>query len=159
MKKTKSLNSNQNSRKTFLSLSAALTGFEVLDLEGTDLAETYISKINLEIGKTHFEAFLNTWNKIYDYETDIENKIRAKLWTNELFGPIARNIIKMWYVGNWEAMPADWMAKFENQEMEKSKKHVVSEQAYREGLIWESIGTHPPGAKPPGFGSWSLPPK
>ncbi len=35
---------------------------------------------------------------------------------------------------------------------------VVSPQAYVESLVWKTFDGHPMGAKPPGYGSWSLRP-
>jgi hypothetical protein len=48
-------------------------------------------------------------------------------------------MVKMWYLGSWLGQ-------------------VVSADAYKEGLVWPAIGTHPPAAKQPGYASWSLPP-
>jgi hypothetical protein len=28
-----------------------------------------------------------------------------------------------------------------------------------EGLVWDAIGSHPQGAKQPGYASWALPPR
>ena len=35
---------------------------------------------------------------------------------------------------------------------------IISAEAYMEGLLWRAAGTHPQGAKQPGYGSWSFPP-
>jgi hypothetical protein len=35
---------------------------------------------------------------------------------------------------------------------------VASPEAYAEGLVWRAFDGHPAGAKPPGYGTWSLKP-
>ena len=55
-------------------------------------------------------------------------------------GGAARRLIRLWYTGHWDGA-------------------MVSAAAYRAGLLWRAIGVSPPGAWPPGYGSWSLPPQ
>lgn len=55
-------------------------------------------------------------------------------------GSGARRLIRLWYTGHWDGA-------------------MVSAAAYRAGLLWRAIGVSPPGARPPGYGSWSLPPQ
>jgi hypothetical protein len=70
---------------------------------------------------------------------------------------MARNIIKMWYTGNWAQLPQAW--RNQHGAGARDVDHVISSQAYQEGLVWRAIGTHPQGAKQPGFGTWALPPR
>lgn len=48
-------------------------------------------------------------------------------------------VIRLWYTGAWRGV-------------------MVSAAAYRTGLLWRAIGVPPPGSRPPGFASWTLPP-
>ena len=59
---------------------------------------------------------------------------------DSLYNGLAKNIITMWYMGNW-------------------MNTVISPQSYVQGLIWGVAETHPPGAKQPGYASWSTAPK
>ena len=64
----------------------------------------------------------------------------------------------MWYLGSWFPPPESWFAAYTKVKQNDSLQRVVSAVTYKEGLVWKAIGAHPPGAKPPGFGSWSKPP-
>ncbi len=57
----------------------------------------------------------------------ILNELMPDSWTQGW----PKNIITMWYMGSW---------------MDK----MVSPQSYTQGLIWNTMETHPPGAKQPG---------
>jgi hypothetical protein len=60
-------------------------------------------------------------------------------------------------VGAWYPLPAAWRGTFG--ELEKDTTFVVSPAAYTEGLLWPTIGANPAGAKGPGYGTWSVPPR
>jgi hypothetical protein len=64
--------------------------------------------------------------------------------TDQHLGPIAKNIMRLWYTGTWRKDPNDAFS-----------SAVVSARAYQEGLMWKVAHSHPAGAKQPGFGSWS----
>ena len=51
----------------------------------------------------------------------------------------ARRLIRLWYTGSWNGA-------------------LLSPAAYRAGLLWRAIGVAAPGSRPPGYGSWTLPP-
>jgi hypothetical protein len=86
-------------------------------------------------------------------------------------------LTEMWYLGHWPALPAeayalltknygdhtDTMAPAVREMTTKgvppNVSFVVSPQSYVESLVWRTfVGGHPLGAKPPGFGSWAVPP-
>ena len=58
---------------------------------------------------------------------------------DSLYNGLAKNIITMWYMGNW-------------------MNTVINPQSYVQGLIWGVAETHPPGAKQPGYASWASAP-
>jgi hypothetical protein len=89
-------------------------------------------------------------------EQELNRAFRAKILGDEKLGPIARNVIKLWFVGTWYQLPYNWTQKFGINENDKT--FVVSPNAYIEGLLWPTIGAHPMGAKAPGYGTWSAPP-
>ena len=52
---------------------------------------------------------------------------------------ITGKIITLWYLGSWNG-------------------NYISASSYKEGLVWKVMGSHPPGAKQPGFKSWNTQP-
>ena len=149
----------------FLQLSGALTGYSSADLQGTGLLDTYYNEVRSIVGGRIFGRLLLTWSEIQDAsglsEDQVDKRIlrdvRRRILDNAMLGPIARNIITMWYVGNWNQLPRVWRQKYGAQAQDQSR--VISAMAFREGLVWNAIGAHPPTAKSPGFGTWAAPPK
>ena len=92
-----------------------------------------------------------------DRHTPLEIAIRSRIMLNPTLGPIGRNLVVLWYLGQWNQLPADWRDVHGANAMDMTG--YVSAEAYTQGLVWEAIGTHPQGAKMPGYGSWALPPK
>jgi hypothetical protein len=72
----------------------------------------------------------------------LHKAVKSRVMNDAKLGPTARSLIKMWYLGG-DATPFS--------------ANVVSAATYKEGLVWQAIGSHPPAAKQPGYGSWSLP--
>jgi hypothetical protein len=71
------------------------------------------------------------------------------------YGPLARNLIRMWYTGSWVALTDNYWALGT---LRDNQTRVLTTQTYIEGLMWKAIGAHPMAAKQMGFGSWALPP-
>ncbi len=144
----------------FLKLSEKLTAFTSFQLQGTGVAEAYYSTVKNVVGVTIFQELIDTFNKIQtdsDDETSLDKEIRHRILSNSKLGPVARNIIKMWFVGTWYQLPNYWLEKYGVSNSDST--FVVSENAYKEGLLWPTIGAHPMGAKAPGYGTWEDPPK
>ncbi len=83
--------------------------------------------------------------------------MEKRIMSDGLLGPLARNIISLWYLGIWNELPWYWW--LQHGIGATNETRVVSSEAYKEGLLWRAMGAHPPGAKQPGYGSWSLPPQ
>ncbi len=148
----------QDSLEQFLSLSVNLTGFDQAELLGTGLAQEYYDQLVSVIG----EAISQELWTITQNLTKLDDKARATAIRHELlasskFGPIARNIIQLWYWGSWIELPQSWRDQYGNNP--KDVTRFTSAAAYQEGLIWKTMFTHPQGAKQPGYGSWSVPPR
>jgi hypothetical protein len=145
----------------FLDLSSKLTAFSVYDLQGTGQAEPYLSTVTDVVGPEIVDTLLGTYARVKTGAQiegfDVDGKLRREILADEMLGPIARNIIKMWYVGIWYQLPAAWRQTFGTRE--NDFMHVVSAAAYTEGLLWTAIGANPNGAKAPGYGSWAQPPR
>jgi hypothetical protein len=134
----------------FLKLSAALTGFELIDLVGTGMGSAYFKKVSKELPPTDLNELFDTWVRICDECGDdsgaIEHRVHERLLTLPLFAPVIYQIVKLWYLGIWY------------RDNDGNKGEVVSADAYTKGLVWRAIGAHPPGAEPTGFGSWASEP-
>jgi len=129
----------------FSALSSRLTGFTTAELAGTGMIDTYLATLLAIVGDHHVTALLAA------SDLPVEH-----LLEHSRFGPLCRNIIVVWYLGQWDQLPAEWRSEHGASAADVSK--VVSAEAYTEGLVWPTIGSHPQAAKQPGFGSWSLPP-
>lgn len=145
----------------FLSLSAALSGFSVFRLRGTGQATAYLSAVSDVVGGETLSELLSRFRAVREEaagsEEAFQRLLRVRVLSDEKLGPIARNVIKLWYVGTWYELPRAWCDAFGARERDVT--FVVSPAAYTEGLLWPAIGANPPGAKGPGYGTWADPPR
>ena len=152
-------NNYNRSFEDFLALSAALTGFTRVDLLGTGMAQRYFEEVTRVLGEEICTDLWSAAGEVFQRrsssEEELEKEIRREILSHPKLGPVAKNINVMWYLARWTKMPHDWRRRY--YASPKDFNHVVSAQAYPEGLVWRATGTHPPGAKPTGFGIWSLP--
>lgn len=145
----------------FLALSAALTGFTEFRLRGTGQAALYQATAETMAGPANLLALLDAFDAVVgaadDSETERDRLLRRDVLSDDRLGPIARAIVKMWYVGTWYQMPRDWRERFGGSA--EDRDHVPSPQSYTEGLLWPAVGANPAGAKPFGYGMWAKPPR
>ncbi|MFD6548574.1 hypothetical protein [Streptomyces sp. NPDC058398] len=155
----------------FLFLSVDLTAFEETDLLGTGMAHTYLAKVRAACGDEVVTTLLDAHRAARDdaagdagsharspLDRDLfDRALRHRIFGDERLGPVARNVIKLWYAGMWYALPADWTDRYGAQPAAETS--TVTAAAYQEGLLWRAIGANPPGAKAPGYGSWAQPPR
>lgn len=127
----------------FMGLSVALTGFNRVELEGTGVGDQYFGKAVAEAGASTMDELLAAWRKAARSGSPDEG-VRRLILSSPSLGPLARNVIKMWYLGVWE---------------DGSNEIPVSAEAYTQGLVWDAIGAHTQGAKQQGFGAWALEPR
>jgi hypothetical protein len=142
----------------FLKLSAVLTGYDRADLHGTGMVWPYYDELVSIVGEAIVGELLGAAvSSLREAGGDArEEAVQRKILDDSKLGPLARNLIKMWYLGNWYQLPRVWREA--HGAHARDTDHVVSAAAYQEGLVWRAIGSHPPGAKQPGFGTWSQPP-
>jgi len=134
----------------FIAISIALTGFSEAELHSTGLTQVYFEELALIVGRDIRTEFLAANHH------DPAAALHSAKWA-----PLARNVIRLWYLGQWKGLPATW-AKDEfggtvprgYNEFGRDVDRVISPQSYQEGLVWRAIGVNPPGAKQPGFASW-----
>ena len=147
----------QDSLELFLSLSASLTGFDRVDLLGTGLAQEYYQQVVSAVGETISQGLWAVVQKLPARANNAQDTaIRKDVLSSPKFGPIARNIIQLWYSGQWNGLPQAWRNQYGVNPSDVT--HITSTAAYQQGLIWKTMSSHPDGAKQPGFGSWSLKP-
>ena len=142
----------------FLAFSAEITAFTTFELLGTGQAQGYLNTVTEVVGQPVVEQLLDAYDRVRTAPQSVrDHKLRREIFGDEKLGPIARNIIKLWYVGIWYELPRAWTEAFGARE--KNVPFMVSAAAYTEGLLWLAIGANPPGAKAPGYGSWAEPPE
>jgi hypothetical protein len=146
-------------RATFLALSSELTGFAPIDLEGTGNVDAHLQWIENIVGADLCAALLKAARAAVAH-TDAaarEQAIRTTLWNSAEFGPVIQNLVRLWYTGKWNPLPAQWQEtyRWDHPDPTPASGVTTTPQAYTESLVWTAIGAHPPAAKPPGFGSWS----
>lgn len=143
---------------TFYALSRELTGFDELALRGTGRGEEYAAELDRILPPGSRLALLEAYRQALEaYPDDPELGIQVEILSDPKLGPVARNLIFMWYTGSWQQMPDGWRAAYGKSPADTP--HMVSAEAYRQGLVWEAIGAHPAGAKQQGYGSWAFPPR
>jgi hypothetical protein len=151
----------QDQLPAFVALSAAITGFTEFELYGSGQADTHRSAVAEAVGDDVLAELLDTWARVCDEarreRSPAEHLLRRDIFSDPKLGPVARNIIKLWYVGIWYELPPAWIDAFGA--LEKNYTFVVSPAAYTEGMLWPAIGANPPGVKGPGYGSWTGPPR
>ena len=142
-------------RESFMSLSAALTGFAELELAATGVAELYLRYLE-DTFPDVLGRLLAAWRPIErdQPETEREAALRVVVMPDPELGPFARALLGMWYTATWAKMPTDWSQAYGDH----GDVTAVVAGAYPEGLAWRAGGLHPQGAKPTGFGSWAFPP-
>jgi hypothetical protein len=158
----------------FLELSSGITAYSVFELQGTGLAESYLATVEECVGPQLLEALLDTYDAAVAAADGggtasipggtppqppavLADLLRRDLFSDLRLGPVARNLVKMWYVGVWYELPRAWTEAYGAQQ--QNVTFTVSAGAYTEGLLWPAIGANPPGAKAPGYGSWAQPPR
>ncbi len=153
--------SAQTRLEPFLAFSSRVTAFTVFELQGTGQAAAYLETVVGVVGEALLGDLLSIDEAIQreaDGDAAVRDRLlRARIFSDERLGPVARHIIKLWYLGTWYALPKDWHEVFGS--VEDDVTFVVSAAAYAEGLVWPAIGANPPGAKGPGYGTWAMPPK
>jgi len=142
----------------FLELSAALTGFRVVDLEGTGMGPAYLDAVTDILGES-FAARL--WSVGHDVVHRaghaLGTEIALRILDDPDLGPPARNLIVLWYTGQWLQLSGPWRSHHGASPLDVD--HILSPESYAEGLMWVAIGAHPQGAKAPGFATWVAPPR
>ncbi|WP_037578043.1 hypothetical protein [Phaeacidiphilus oryzae] len=170
----------------FLALSVDLTAFGETDLLGTGLAHQYLAKVRAACGdevvtdllaahraaraeaagdtaggdRGSVEKGLVEKGPVGEDPVDrarLDRALRHRVFSDDRIGPVARNVIKLWFAGMWYALPPEWTDAYGARGANETS--TVTAASYQEGLLWRAIGANPPGAKAPGYGAWAEPPR
>jgi hypothetical protein len=149
-------------RQAFLVLCSDLTGYSCFELESTGLVDSYLELVTAILGSRgrEFNALVESIAQITD-EAQREAKIQAALVPPSPHWPVVSGLMSLWYLGLWTQLPDSW---YQESGLplpgpkDPGRTHVPSSLAYIEQLSYRTAHAHPPGAKPPGFGSWSAAP-
>lgn len=135
----------------FLAISARLTGFEAVELEGTGMTQTYFETLTSRTASDALDWFFEEAASILALSDDeaIDAAIRSTLLPDSSYDATAKAIILMWYTGEWYT-GIDTPANLSSTQ--------IDGPSYVQGLMWNAAEAHPPGAKQPGYGSWAEPP-
>ena len=118
---------------------------------------SYLELFQERIGSQVFSKLIDDFSEISSGdESNTCASIETQILDSPEFGPAGRNLIKLWYLGSWPALSDEWLERFG--QSGSNMAGIPSSTAYIEGLVWKAMSAHPMGGKPPGFGSWSIPP-
>lgn len=151
-------------RRHFLQLSAEVTGYEEFELEGTGLVDEYLAILQGQLGPAVMRELGEATRHVMSHKrTDARaHAMRIRILASPILWPVVAGIMQLWYLGSWTSMSAQWyqLAGFKTvpADVTPGKTKVPSPQAYEQQLAYRGAGAHPPGAKPTGHGSWSIPP-
>ena len=142
----------------FVALSAALTGYTGAELHGTGMSATYLAHVTAIVGESFATRLWQVGHAVvHRAGHDLDTEIELRLLDDPDLGPVARNLIVLWYTGQWVQLPREWRQRHGANPNDVDV--ILSADSYTEGLVWDSIGAHPQGAKAPGFATWVAPPK
>ena len=140
--------------ENFLLLSVQLCGISNFDLMGTGYARRYFDTVEGIVGRDLLHRLLEAFAALPAAPS--HGALQAAILNHPEFGPIARNIIKLWYTATWFQLPPTWRENFGARPDDRT--FVPYPYAYAESLLGPSVGAHPAGAKPTGHQSWTMPP-
>jgi hypothetical protein len=141
----------------FLSMSEELCGIPAYYLSGTGYSGKYLDTVVKIAGADAIDRLLASYAKLPACcGQDREAAIRSDLLSHDEFGPIARNIVKLWYTATWFELPREWHRKYKAADADRT--FLPYPYAYPEALLGPAVGAHPAGAKPTGHQAWISPP-
>ncbi len=143
----------------FLEFSSRVTAFTVVELQRTGQVQAYLETVVGVVGEDLLGEML-TIDVAIRRETRGDPAARDRLlriWVfgDERFGPVARNIVKLWYLGTWYALPQDWHEAFGTGRLDATV--VVAPAAFAEGFVRPEAVAHAPGGHGRGYATRAKP--
>ena len=147
-----------NTFDLFMDLSEVLTGFDQADLVATAMGSTYFNELLQNAGSTATGELLQAYEQITREFPVRDERFLDAVATRIMvpFAALAQNIVTLWYLARWNQLPGAWRAA--HGASASDQDHIVSADAYVQGLVWKAMDSHPRAAKAPGFGTWAFPP-
>jgi hypothetical protein len=142
--------------EAFLALSQLLTGFGRVQLAGTGQTDSYLCVLDAVLPAGMLDELLCAAGRLPE-GAGREAAVEPAILDDPKLGPVARNVVLLWYRGTWTALPAQWRAAYGTSPLDTD--HVVSAAAYQAGLQWVAAGAHPAGALQQGYGAWAAAPE
>lgn len=142
----------------FLEVSECLTGFGRAELLATGMAGAYEAELRQTYGGDVVAQLLGEVRAVIREAggdaAKLEALMLARVFDDDtvLCAP-AKNLAQMWYLGTY----IDYTD--QTPVVVFKRTTVVSAEAYRQSLVLTDSGSHPAGAKWPGYGSWALGPR
>jgi Membrane bound FAD containing D-sorbitol dehydrogenase len=151
------MSSNNTDLDNFVGLSAVLTGFSADDLNPqfspAPVAVEYLQTLQSKVDAQLVSRLLSTYQAIAAEPPDAQPAlVHAQILQDPDLGPVARNIIRMWYLSIWYTDYQGMVTGF-------SDGVVVSSNAYTKGLAWDAMQAHPMGYSEMHYGYWADPPE
>jgi hypothetical protein len=134
-------------RSNFVALSVALTGFDRVRLVGSGMVDEYLRVLTFALPEGVLDALLAACGP------EPDEAAVPTIMADPKLGPVARNVIVLWYCGTWSPLPDAWQDVYG--ELPDAPNGVVSAEAYQHGLQWVAAGAHPMGARQQGYGAWA----
>lgn len=151
--------SSNSDLDNFVGLSAVLTGFSANDLNPPlspqPVSAEYLQMLQSKVDAALVTQLLSTYQTIAaQFPADEQTaQVQSQILTDAKMGPVARNIIRMWYLSIWyDGYESDQVSGF-------SPGTVVSSNAYTKGLAWDAMQAHPMGYSEMHYGYWADPPQ
>jgi len=154
----------------FADLSALLTGFDRIQLLGTGMVGSYLHAIDAALPDGVLDELLDAFGHLppgagagpgaaadAEAREALEAAVSSAVLDDPKLGPVARNLIVVWYCGTWTALPDGWREAYGTSPLDTDR--VLSAEAYQAGLQWVAAGAHPAGALQQGYGAWSAEPE
>ena len=126
----------------FRSLSSVLTGEDVLD---ATLSEEYRARLQ-RVYASDLDSLMSTFSGLNSC-SDIVAELDRLLDENPTLANIARQVIKVWYTGQFTEP--------DNTTIDGPK----TPEQYRSGLLWKVIQAHAPGYTNGTYGYWATAPQ
>jgi hypothetical protein len=139
----------------FLGLSVALTGFGPVELLGTGMVDEYLRTADAILPAGLLDDLVAAFERL-PQDDGLEAALASQVMDDPRLGPVARNLVVLWYCGTWTALPDAWRDAYGASPLDTNR--VVSADAYQSGLQWVAAGAHAAGAQEQGFGAWALAP-
>lgn len=141
----------------FLRMSEELCGVPAFYLSGTGYASMYYVKVEKIVGEDLLDRLLSVYTELPRCcQKAREDAVLANLLNHAEFGPVVRNVMKLWFLATWYQLPAQWRDSYKV--FEDDTTCIPDPYAYVESLLGPAVGAHPAGAKPTGHQSWVSPP-